>query len=189
MAGVSEHDARQPPAAAPIAYVLGILWWIIAALIAMSSGLGAAAIWMMVPFVTIAMHEFGHWLAAVLSGSSAAVSAVRVGVGPSVGLISRRLRLGLLPGGGRVELVAPLDRGQRVAFSIGGPLANALFAIILAGITAGMSDTPAWIGLPVLASLVVAVASLVPVGLRNAERSDGFELISAIFNRKGRPSA
>jgi hypothetical protein len=160
-----------------------LLWWIIAIIIVFQDGPGAALAWMFVPYIVIAAHEFGHWIAAWLARVPTMGTVVHIGVGPHIGVDGGRVRLGLLPGGGRVALAVVPGRWPRIVIALGGSAGNAVLGIVLAIIGTQMQNTPVWIGLPALASLAVAVASLIPLGSKQLGRTDGYEVVSALFNR------
>jgi hypothetical protein len=129
-----------PPSAVAIAF--GLLWWLIAVPIAFQNGPGSAIVFVAVPYTVIAAHEAGHFVMALLARASLAGAVVRIGIGPSVGVGTRAIRLGVLPGSGRVELVGALRRSQRFVFALGGILGNVALTIALVLLDRGSGNTP-----------------------------------------------
>jgi hypothetical protein len=163
----ASRRARQlptPPSA--FAVLLGVLWWIFTLVIAVRDGPLSAVAWISIPYIVIASHQAGRWIAAWAARVPVSAAVVRIGVGPSVGVVTKRVRLGLLPGGGALVIDPIPKRWQRVAVGLGGAAGNLLLALALAIVASGMRDTPVWIGVTALASLATGVASLIPLGSR-----------------------
>jgi hypothetical protein len=175
-----QSATRQPSA---LAFALGILWWIVALIISFQDGPIAGLAWIAIPYSVIAAHEAGHLVAAWIGRVPMSGTLVRIGVGPAVGVVGGRLRLGLLPGSGSVTLPFVVKRWQRAVVALGGAAGNLLFAIALAIVSSRMRATPVWIGVPALASLAVGTASLIPFGSIRLGRTDALRFIRSLTER------
>lgn len=150
---------------------------------------GADVVLVVVAFVLIAWlqivwHEAGHAIGGLLAG----YRAVAFGVGPlRLERQGERWRLhwaGSIRGIGGFALLFPREgegtRGERVAFLLGGPLANLLaaalalpYALVEPGASAGWSETLARI--VVGTGLLIGLSNLVPF-LAGGWASDGRQL-------------
>jgi hypothetical protein len=181
-------EISAPPAAlagrGSLARTLGGAAWGIAIVFGIADGDPSIAFVLIAGFyVTLLAHELGHAAAAIMVRVH--VVRVDVGTGPSVGLISRRVRLGLLPGGGACIVEGTDELGfvrARVAiFGLGGCLAN--FALIVA--LAHWAPTSA-LATAITACSALTFLNLVPVPpfrTRGLRGTDGWVILRALVVR------
>ncbi|HEY4928449.1 MAG TPA: M50 family metallopeptidase [Acidimicrobiales bacterium] len=133
-------------------------------------------------FLVIVIHEFGHAVAARVTGTR----VLSIKIGSSIRLVTMRIRgvpltLHALPLRGLTRVNLPSTRTRYVVLTLGGPVANAAMALMCLVLAA-------WLG-PVFLVLGVGnalgVASLLPVPPHTPKHvgSDGWVLCGLVFRR------
>ncbi len=115
---------------------VGIDWWFWLATALLGGGAGAqdpddwarVGVWMLVVFVSILVHEFGHALAGRHFGAYPAIRLHGFG------------GVTFLPG-------ARFTRGQNILVSAAGPAAGLALGILIWAAAKALNDVPPWVGL------------------------------------------
>jgi len=179
------HDARQPP---PMGAVVGAGLWILTIVLSWHDplyGLSLIAGF----FLIISCHEAGHWLAARFVRVQSDDLATTIGVGPGVSIFSGRLRLGMLPGSGRVQVASDwsLRRSQTVAIAAGGPIASVIGGLVFVVISQEFFDVRQLTGpgpamnITGWFSILLGVGNLIPFSWRPFFPStDGYQILQTL---------
>jgi hypothetical protein len=131
--------------------------------------------------VLVVVHEFGH----ALVGLACTDGLVTVRVGPTSGALRGRVgrlafsfdpRPGRHAEDGLTELLADLSRRERIAYFMGGPAANLVFAVALWPLFDVLSGVPRYaVGAAIALSVLLAIVN---VALPNPA-SDGRQALAA----------
>ncbi|MFC7060507.1 site-2 protease family protein [Halobacillus seohaensis] len=137
--------------------------------------------------IGLTIHEMGHTGIGLFSGSKRSV--LTIGLGPPIIRIKlHKLHiiihaLYFFGGYSSNEKNSGFSPLQKILISLGGPLANGLFASFLIMTTRSFVNEP-FIDLLIMFNLYLAVINLVPFRL-GRRKSDGYRVLQTMFRSAG----